>query len=98
MSFSQESTRYCDYSNEKKFNKSLTYIIPSKFNNIIPVGFAYKNGNWRLGVKDLYSLNDDIKSTIPQSLNVSAKECYIIEKYLDSLLHTEKDYLELSEL
>lgn len=98
MSFSQESTRYCDYSNEKKFDKSLTYIIPSKFNNIIPVGFAYKNGNWRLGLKDLYSLNDDIKSTIPQSLNVSAKECYIIEKYLDSLLHTEKDYLELSEL
>lgn len=99
MSFSQESTRYCDYSNEKKFDKSLTYIIPHKFSNIIPVGYAYKNGNWRLGLKDkYYSPHDNIKSTIPQSLNIPAKDCYIIERYLDALIYTEKDYLELSEL
>lgn len=98
LSFSQESTRYCDYSNEKKFEKSLTYIIPSKFINIIPVGYAYKNGNWRLGIEKLYSINDGIRSTIPQSLNVSAKECYIIERYLDALIYAEEDYLELSKL
>lgn len=97
LSFSQESTRYCNYSTEK-FGKFLTYIIPSKFNDIIPVGFAYKNGNYRLGLEDPYILTNDIKTTIPQSLNVPAKECYIIERYLDTLLYAEKDYLELSEL
>lgn len=97
LSFSQESTRYCNYSTEK-FGKFLTYIIPSKFNDIIPVGFAYKNGNYRLGLEDQYTLTNDIKTTIPQSLNVPAKECYIIERYLDTLLYAEKDYLELSEL
>lgn len=97
LSFSQESTRYCNYSTEK-FGKFLTYIIPSKFNDIIPIGFAYKNGNYRLGLEDPYTLTNDIKTTIPQSLNVPAKECYIIERYLDTLLYAEKDYLELSEL
>lgn len=39
MSFSQESTRYCNYSNEK-FGKELTFIIPEKL-NMLPEGLCY---------------------------------------------------------
>lgn len=39
MSFSQESTRYCNYSNEK-FGKELTFIIPEKL-SMLPEGLCY---------------------------------------------------------
>lgn len=39
LSFSQESTRYCNYSNEK-FGKELTFIIPEKL-NMLPEGLCY---------------------------------------------------------
>lgn len=44
FSFSQESTRYCDYSKDK-FKKEVTYIIPTWLN--IPEGnYTYWDGDW----------------------------------------------------
>lgn len=40
LSFSQESSRYCDYSKDK-FGKELTFIIPKKLNNILIEGRCY---------------------------------------------------------
>lgn len=98
MSFSQESTRYCNYSNKIKFGTDLQFIIPSRFINIIPEGYAYKNGNWRLGLKEQFSVESPVITTIPDSLKVPNKECYIIEKYLDTLHNSEYNYIKLSEL
>lgn len=98
MSFSQESTRYCNYANKNKFGSDLQFIIPSRFVDIIPEGYAYKNGNWRMGLKEQYSVDLPVITTIPDSLKVSHKECYIIEKYLDTLHNSEYNYKKLSEL
>lgn len=98
MSFSQESTRYCDYANKNKFGSDLQFIIPSRFINIIPEGYAYKNGNWRMGLIEQFSVDPPVITTIPDSLKVSHKECYIIEKYLDTLHTSEYNYIKLSEL
>lgn len=45
MSFAQESTRYCNYSNRDKFGNELTFIIPCWLD--IPTGhYAYWDGDW----------------------------------------------------
>lgn len=83
MSFSQESTRYCDYSNEKKFDKSLTYIIPSKFQNDIRVGDASNFHN-----NECYN----IKGETCEIYNENVKG---LSRYLTSLYEAEQNYFAL---
>lgn len=97
MSFSQESTRYCNYANKNKFGSDLQFIIPSRFVDIIPEGCAYKNKNWRMGFTEHSNVNIPVISTDPDSLKISLKECYIIEEYLDTLHKSECTYKKLSE-
>ena len=83
LSFSQESTRYCDYSNEKKFEKSLTYIIPSKFQNDIRVGDASNFHN-----NECYN----IKGETCEIYNENVKG---LSRYLTSLYEAEQNYFAL---
>lgn len=82
MSFSQESTRYCDYSNEK-FNKSLIYIIPYKFQNDIRVGDASNFHN-----NECYN----IKGETCEIYNENVKG---LSRYLISLYEAEQNYFAL---
>ena len=82
MSFSQESTRYCDYSNEK-FNKSLIYIIPYKFQNDIRVGDAsnfYNNECYNIKGETCEIYNENVKG---------------LSRYLISLYEAEQNYFAL---
>lgn len=82
MSFSQESSRYCDYSKEK-FDKSLTYIIPSKFQNDIRVGDASNFHN-----NECYN----IKGETCEIYNENVKG---LSRYLTSLYEAEQNYFAL---
>ena len=82
LSFSQESTRYCDYSNEK-FNKSLIYIIPYKFQNDIRVGDAsnfYNNECYNIKGETCEIYNENVKG---------------LSRYLISLYEAEQNYFAL---
>jgi thymidylate synthase (FAD) len=50
FSFAQESTRYCNYSNDK-FNNELTFIIPSWSKNLKPKCYTPETSNEMLFVE-----------------------------------------------
>lgn len=56
FSFSQESTRYCDYS-KGKFNNEVTYIIPTWL-NIHEGTYAYWDGDW-VDINDMKIITHD---------------------------------------
>lgn len=61
FSFSQESTRYCDYSKDK-FKKEVTYIIPTWLD--IPEGnYTYWNGDWVDMDKVKINIHDEGKTS-----------------------------------
>lgn len=61
FSFSQESTRYCDYSKDK-FKKEVTYIIPTWLN--IPEGnYTYWDGDWVDMDKLKINIHDEDKAS-----------------------------------
>lgn len=82
MSFSQESSRYCDYSNKNKFGKSLTYIIPSKFQNDIQECDAsnFNNNEYYYKGEEYKIYNEDVKGIL---------------RYLVSLYESEQSYFAL---
>lgn len=82
MSFSQESSRYCDYSNKNKFGKSLTYIIPSKFQNDIQECDAsnFNNNEYYYKGEEYKIYNEDVKGIL---------------RYLISLYESEQSYFAL---
>ena len=84
MSFSQESTRYCDYSNKNKFGKSLTYIIPSKFQNDIQECDAsnFNNNEYYYKGEEYKIYNEDVKGIL---------------RYLVSLYESEQSYFALRD-
>ena len=84
MSFSQESSRYCDYSNKNKFGKSLTYIIPSKFQNDIQECDAsnFNNNEYYYKGEEYKIYNEDVKGIL---------------RYLVSLYESEQNYFALRD-
>lgn len=82
LSFSQESTRYCDYSNEK-FNKSLIYIIPYKFQNDIRVGDASNFHN-----NECYNIKGETCEIYNENIEG-------LSRYLISLYEAEQNYFAL---
>ena len=84
MSFSQESSRYCDYSNKNKFGKSLTYIIPSKFQNDIQECDAsnFNNNEYYYKGEEYKIYNEDVKGIL---------------RYLVSLYESEQSYFALRD-
>lgn len=76
FSFAQESTRYCKYTNEKKFGKDILFIIPSWLD--IPEGnYTYWDGDW---------VNmDELKIQLPYDKSV-------ISSFLWSLADSEMQY------
>ena len=61
FSFSQESTRYCDYS-KSKFNNEVTYIIPTWLD--IPEGnYTYWDGDWVDMDKLKINIHDEDKTS-----------------------------------
>lgn len=101
MSYSQESTRYCNYSKDK-FGNELTYIIPSHL-NLSEGYYSWMDNNPHI------SAGDDIQEYGWNGCpNVSMKDtegCYIpvryftpgVETFLKGLQIAENSYLELVE-
>lgn len=81
--FAQESTRYCNYSQDK-FDNQITFIIPCWLNDV-------KEGIYNHSEKDYYSIifnNEDIEYNSINTLTLC---------YLKNLLNTEGNYLYLIE-
>lgn len=61
FSFSQESTRYCNYSKDK-FDNEITYIIPTRLD--IPEGkYTYWDGDWVDTDKMKINIHDEVKAS-----------------------------------
>ncbi len=78
-SFCQESTRYCNYSKDK-FNKQLTFIIPTWLQDSIPEGDYFKVNHF--DDERLYGLNE--------SIHLWMFNLYTIEDLYNRLVDLEK--------
>lgn len=96
LSFSQESTRYCNYS-KGKFGGELTYIIPAPIrisinpavHCMLPEGeYVKTNGVW-CNPQGKPLLMVDVFSGKPQAFNAA------VNRYLDCLQECEDSYMDL---
>lgn len=88
FSYAQESTRYCNYSKDK-FNKNITYIIPSWENLKEGTYIKYRTFNREIKEYNDYILNNDTKEIF-----YSSKKEYT---FLDSCIKSEDSYLYLTK-
>lgn len=89
FSFSQESTRYCNYSKDK-FGNELTFIIPSHINNL-------KEGRYRL-IEDSNCLFEDFKVFVgvnEENYIKLIKEDSLFLKLLETSSDNYKELLDL---
>lgn len=91
MSFSQESTRYCNYSKEK-FGSGLTYIIPEKLNML-------KEGNCYLPNGKDFAI-EPFNGSVWDIQHITSDHFYDpgeINEWLNSLYRASESYLRLLE-
>lgn len=60
FSFANESTRYCDYSNNSKFNEGVTFVIPYWLENSNDEAFKTFMDNCRNAEKSYFKLKEDL--------------------------------------
>lgn len=60
FSFAQESSRYCDYSNNSKFNEGITFIIPYWLKNSNDGAFKTFMDNCRSAETSYFKLKEDL--------------------------------------
>ena len=60
FSFAQESSRYCDYSNNSKFNEGITFIIPYWLENSNDGAFKTFMDNCKNAEKSYFKLKEDL--------------------------------------
>ena len=90
MSYSQESTRYCNYS-KNKFGGNLTFIIPEKLNMLPEGNCEYYNGiNYRIYPLSYDNFLDSV-SIYPNTFKNSEE----IEEWLSHLYYSSKSYFKL---
>lgn len=89
MSFSQESTRYCNYSKEK-FGNELTYVIPSKL-NMLPEGLCYFHDGINFRIQPDINNPLNVISINPNNL----KNANEVDLWLTELNMASYTYLEL---
>ena len=91
MSFSQESSRYCNYAN-KKFGGELTYVIPEKLNML-------KEGNCYLPNGKYFAI-EPFNGSVWGIQHITSDHFYDpgeINEWLDSLYRASESYLRLLE-
>lgn len=91
MSFSQESSRYCNYSKEK-FGGELTYVIPEKL-KMLKEGNCYLFNGKDYAIEPFNRNVWDTQAIIPDKL-YNYEE---IKEWLDSLYRASESYLRLLE-
>lgn len=91
MSFSQESTRYCNYSKEK-FGNGLTYVIPEKL-KMLKEGNCYLFNGKDYAIEPFNRNVWDTQAIIPDKL-YNYEE---IKEWLDCLYRASDSYLRLLE-
>ena len=90
MSYSQESTRYCNYSKDK-FGGNLTFIIPEKLNMLPEGNCEYYNGiNYRIYPLSYDNFLDSV-SIDPNTFKNSEE----IEEWLSHLYYSSESYFKL---
>lgn len=62
FSFANESSRYCDYSNNSKFNEGITFIIPYWLENSNDGAFKTFMDNCRNAEKSYFKLKEDLSA------------------------------------
>ena len=90
FSYSQESTRYCDYS-KGKFDSEVSYILPDV------KGISLHPGRYRRLLNDPFILFTDLNG-YTYKIEYNNPEDIKDRTYLNSLLSNEKDYFALKNL